>query len=119
MSTASQALERRRERRIPVHLPIVVRGTDRTGMPFEERTSSENLCRGGAAFATRHSLDLGGHLEIHIPVLPTSASEDREFSTQGRVVHVMQGAAENPSIIGVEFTGPHFNRVYISEATTY
>src|SRR5271166_5451704 len=117
MSTASQALERRRERRVLVHLPIVVRGTDRTGMPFEERTSSENLCRGGAAFASRHPLDLGSHLEIHIPVLPTSASEDTEFSTQGRIVHVKRGAAENESIIGVEFTGPRFHRMYVSEAT--
>jgi len=118
MSTARAALERRRERRVPVHLPIVVRGTDRTGMPFEERTSSENLCRGGAAFASRHPLDLGSHLEIHIPVLPTSASEDTDFSTQGRIVHVMHGGgAENESIVGVEFTGPRFHRMYVSETT--
>jgi len=117
MNSANPVLERRRERRVPVHLPIVVRGTDRTGMPFEERTSSENLCRGGAAFASHHPLDLGSRLEIHIPVLPTSASEDTQFSTQGRIVHLMRGAAENKSIVGVEFTGPRFHRMYVSEAT--
>ena len=118
MSTASQALERRRERRVPVHLPIVVRGTDRAGLPFEEHTSSENLCRGGAAFASRHPLALGSQLEIHIPVLPNSASDDKEFSTHGRIVHVKRGAAENESIIGVEFTGPRFPHMYVSEATS-
>ncbi len=117
-SASTPALERRRERRVPVHLPIVVRGTDRTGLAFEERTSSENLCRGGAAFASRHPLDLGSRVEIHIPVLPTSASEDTEFSTHGRIVHVARGASDHESIVGVEFTGPRFHRMYVSEATS-
>jgi hypothetical protein len=117
-SATTPALERRRERRVPVHLPIVVRGTDRTGFSFEERTSSENLCRSGAAFATRYPLDLGIQLEIHIPVVPTAASEDTEFSTQGRIVHVKPGRDQRESIVGVEFTGPRFNRIFISEATS-
>jgi PilZ domain len=117
-SVSTPALERRRERRVPVHLPIVVRGTDRTGFSFEEHTSSENVCRGGAAFATRYPLDLGIHLEIHIPVLPTAAREDTEFSTHGRIVHLKRGRDEHELIVGVEFTGPRFNRMFISEATS-
>jgi hypothetical protein len=117
-SASTPAIERRRERRVPVHLPIVVRGTDRTGFSFEEHTSSENLCRGGAAFATRYPLDLGIHLEIHIPVLPTAASEDMEFSTEGRIVHLKRGRDEHELIVGVEFTGPRFNRIFVSEATS-
>ena len=30
-SASSPTLERRRERRVPVHLPMLVRGTDRSG----------------------------------------------------------------------------------------
>ncbi|HYL62710.1 MAG TPA: PilZ domain-containing protein [Candidatus Methylomirabilis sp.] len=116
-SASTPALERRRERRVPVHLPIVVRGTDRAGMSFEERTSSENLCRGGAAFATRHSLLLGSRVEIKIPVLPTAASKDTEFFTQGRIVHLKKGSDERELIVGVEFTGPRFNRMFVSEGT--
>ena len=115
---STPALERRRERRVPVHLPIVVRGTDRTGFSFEEHTSSENLCRGGTAFATHYPLDLGNQLEIHIPVLPTAASDDTEFSTQGRSVHVERGGEEHELIVGVEFTGPRFNRMFVSESTS-
>ncbi len=109
-SASTPALERRRERRIPVHLPLVVRGTDRTGFSFEEHTSSVNLCRGGTAFATHLPLDLGIHLDIHIPVSADANSEDAEFSTQGRIVHLKRGSAENEVIVGVEFTGPLFNR---------
>ena len=100
-----------------MHLPIVVRGTDRGGLAFEERTCSENICRGGAAFATRYPLLLGNRLEIQIPVVPTAASKDTEFSTQGRVVHVAQGRNPEETIVGVEFIGARFHRIFVSEAT--
>lgn len=114
-SATAPALERRRERRVPVHLPIVVCGTDLTGFSFEEHTSSENLCRGGTAFATRYPLNLGIQLEIRIPVAASSASEDKEFSTQGRIVHLKPGRDKHEIIVGVEFTGPRFHRLFVSE----
>jgi hypothetical protein len=110
--------ERRRERRVPVHLPILVRGTDRAGEKFEERTSSVNLCRGGAAFSTRYVLALGDRLQINIPVAPTPADPEGDLATHGRVVHVVPGATPRELIVGVEFTGPRFNRMYVSEATS-
>jgi PilZ domain-containing protein len=116
-SASTPALERRRERRIPVHLPIVVRGKDRAGFPFEERTSCENVCRGGAAFATRYPLDLGVQLDIHIPVAASAAKGEREFSTQGRIVHIKRGRDNRELIVGVEFTGPRFHRLFVSEMT--
>ena len=116
-SASTPALERRRERRVPVHLPIVVRGKDRGGFPFEEHTSCENVCRGGAAFATRYPLDLGVQLEIRIPVASNAASEEKEFSTQGRIVHVKPGRDNRELIVGVEFTGPRFHRMFVSEST--
>jgi hypothetical protein len=116
-SASTPALERRRERRVPVHLPIVVRGKDRTGSLFEERTACENVCRGGAAFATRYPLELGVQLEIQISVVPTAANEDKEFLTQGRIVHVKPGRDNREMIVGVEFTGPRFHRMFVSENT--
>jgi len=117
VSASTPSLERRRERRVPIHLPIVVRGIDLKGVSFEERTSSENLCRGGAAFVTRYRLNLGSQLEIKIPVPPTAASQDVEFSTRGRIVHLKKGSNERELIVGVEFTGPRFNRIFVSEGT--
>jgi c-di-GMP-binding flagellar brake protein YcgR len=116
-SAATPSLERRRERRVPVKLPILVRGTDRTGAWFEERTSSENLCRGGAAFATRYAVDLGMNVEINIPVAPSTAEPDAEFSTHGRIVHLKPGRDNSELIVGVEFTGPRFHRMFVSEST--
>lgn len=117
MSASTPALERRRERRVPVHLPIVVRGKDRSGSSFEEHTSSENLCRGGVAFATRYPLDLGVQVDLYIPVATAVTSEEKEFSTQGRIVHVKPGRSAQELIVGVEFTGPRFHRMFVSENT--
>ena len=117
-SASTPALERRRERRVPVNLPMLVRGTDRAGEPFEELTSSVNLCRGGAAFATRYALVLGSRLEINIPASPSTTEKDAEFSTHGRIVHVAPGNSDRELIVGVEFTGPRFHRMFVSESTS-
>src|SRR5258707_15724900 len=59
--------KQRSERRIAVRLPLKVRGRDAHGFAFEEDTSSENLCRNGAAFVTRFDVAVGSDLEIRIP----------------------------------------------------
>jgi hypothetical protein len=56
-------------------------------------------------------------LEIKIPVPPTAAAQDAEFSTRGRIVHLKKGSNEHELIVGVEFTGPRFNRMFVSEGT--
>jgi hypothetical protein len=117
-SASTPGLERRRERRVPVHLPMMVRGSDRNGARFEEHTASENLCRGGAAFATRYILDLGTKLDISIPWAPGAGNPESEFSTHGRIVHLKPGKTEGELIVGVEFTGPRFHRMFVSESTS-
>jgi c-di-GMP-binding flagellar brake protein YcgR len=117
-SATVPSLERRRERRVPVQLPILVRGTDRQGESFEERTASVNLCRGGVAFATHFAVDLGTKLEINIPPAPSAADKDTDFSTQGRIVHLAPGGKNHATIVGVEFTGPRFHRIFVSESTS-
>ena len=109
--------ERRREHRVQVHLPMLVRGTDRTGSTFEERTTSENVCRGGVAIITRHPVELGSKLDIQITVFSSAAGKDTPFTTQGRIVHLKKGSAEHAFVVGVEFTGPQFNRIFVSEST--
>src|SRR2546427_13186771 len=98
---ASTTVSRQRsERRIAVRLPLKVSGRDSRGFAFEEDTSSENLCRNGAAFVTRFDVAIGSDLEIRIPLsqygsrLPGSSPLSRRphlaFSTPGRVLPVCQ-----------------------------
>ncbi len=107
----------RSERRIAVHLPMRVRGRDARGVFFEEETSSENLCRNGAAFVTRFDVAIGSDLEIRIP--PTylaSRKGESDFATHGRVVHVGNSQSQGEKLVGVQFTGPRFQRVFRSES---
>ncbi|HEX2710645.1 MAG TPA: PilZ domain-containing protein [Candidatus Acidoferrales bacterium] len=113
---SDQTQERRSERRIAVQLPMELRGTDRAGTPFEERTQSHNVCRSGAAFATVHELDLGADVEIIIPLPKQGRERGTHFTTRGRVVHVESGKGPRKRIVGVEFTGPRFHRVFEPES---
>jgi hypothetical protein len=129
--------KQRSERRIAVRLPIKVRGRDAHGFVFEEDTSSENLCRNGAAFVTRFEVAVGSDLEIRIPLSQHGARRpqperlggpangkrlapprfsESDFATQGRVVHVCDSQSGKEKLVGVQFTGPRFQRVFRSES---
>jgi hypothetical protein len=113
----SSPAKQRSERRIAVRLPLKVRGRDSRGVAFEEDTSSENLCRGGAAFITRFDVAIGSDLEIRIPHSHyASRKHEADFATQGRVVHVAAASGPGERYIGVHFTGPRFQRVFRSES---
>ncbi len=118
MSPVSESIARKRsERRIAVRLPLRVRGRDARGFSFEEDTASENLCRSGAAFRTRFDVAIGSNLEIRIPVqghAPRRAEQD--FETQGKVVHIGESQPDGEKVIGVQFVGPRFQRVFRSES---
>jgi c-di-GMP-binding flagellar brake protein YcgR len=108
--------KRRKERRITVRLPMQIRGKDIEGAAFEESTQSENLCRGGAAFLLRRKLDRGASLEIRIPLPAPAGTSEAEFSTVGRVVHIAEGGEDAGKVVGVEFTGPRFRRIFQTES---
>src|ERR1700747_2329580 len=111
--TSMQASRQRDERSIPVPLPMQVTGRDSRGVVFTEETSSENLCRGGAAFVTRFDLAVGSDLDIRIPLSqPAWKREDNTFATRGRIVHVSPATGPGERLVGVQFTGPRFQRVF-------
>jgi hypothetical protein len=114
MSVQPTPFERRREKRVQVHLPVEIRGTDRDGRRFDETTTSENLCRGGVAFTLSRELDLGAMLDISIPLPRGSQKSDADFATRGQVRHVYMAGSSR--VFGVAFTGPRFHRMFVSES---
>ena len=117
MCSSDLSGKQRSERRISVRLPLRVRGRDSRGIVFDEETSSENLCRNGAAFVTRFDVAIGCDLEIRIPFSHyASRRMESDFATQGRVVHVGSSDDGGERLVGVQFTGPRFQRVFRSES---
>jgi PilZ domain len=118
MCPVSESIARKRsERRISVRLPLRVRGRDARGVTFEEDTASENLCRSGAAFRTRFDVAIGSNLEIRIPVQGHAPRRgEQDFETQGKVVHISESLTDGEKVVGVQFVGPRFQRVFRSES---
>jgi PilZ domain len=118
MSQSAERIARQRsERRISVRLPLRVWGKDTRGFAFEEDTSSENLCRSGAAFRTRFDVAIGSNLQIRIPLNgSTMRRAENDFETLGRVVHVTPATGPGEKLVGVQFVGPRFQRVFRSES---
>jgi len=117
MSLLNESLVfKRSERRIAVRLPLRVRGRDARGFAFEDDTASENLCRSGVAFRTRFDVAIGSNLEIRIPKQSYAVKRlDNDFETQGKVVHVSEALTDGERVVGVQFVGPRFQRVFRSE----
>jgi hypothetical protein len=118
MSQKTERTARQRsERRISVRLPLRVRGQDARGFTFEEDTASENLCRSGAAFRTRFDVAIGSNLQIRIPLQGAVARrEENDFETQGRVVHVSPSQSDGERLVGVQFVGPRFQKMFRPES---
>jgi hypothetical protein len=112
-----RSLRQRAERRISVRLPLRVWGKDARGFSFEEDTASENLCRSGAAFRTRFDVAIGSSLQIRIPLQgPAMRRDENDFETQGRVVHVSESEPDGERVVGVQFVGPRFQRMFRPES---
>ena len=111
----SSRLERRAERRLRVRLPVDVRGTDRNGAAFDEKTFSEDLCRGGMAFVLSRSIEPGADIDIRLPLpSPSGKRGQTDFATRGQVRHVQ--AVHSGCVVGVMFVGPQLHRLFLSES---
>ena len=66
---------------------------------------------------TRFDVAVGSDLEILIPFSQTGARRrEPDFATQGRVVHVRDAQGDGERLVGVQFTGPRFRRLFHSES---
>ncbi len=114
-SASPNPAERRSERRLRVRLPVGVRGTDRNGAGFDEKTFSEDVCRAGMAFVLSRDLEPGADVEIHLSLpSPEGNREQTDFATRGQVRHIQ--TIESRSVVGVAFVGPRLHRLFVSES---
>ena len=108
--------QQRRQSRISVAMEVRIRGTDRSGLSFEETTSSDNVSRSGCSLPVSHELDLGTELEVEILRRIPGRTEPSPFLTRGVVMRSVPIDVER-YMIGIQFTGPRFP-TYSSENTT-
>lgn len=99
--------ERRKYERLPLSIPIFVRGMDQEGKEFLEFATALNISAGGILIATRRSLPKSASLSLEIPVapLPPSVVSARSVrSLKARLVRVTHG--ERCHFLGLKFARP-------------
>ncbi len=70
MAKRTARSDKRQWQRIPLAIPVFIRGTDIEGRDFLEFATALNISAGGALVATRRQLPRCTRLSLEIPVAP-------------------------------------------------
>ena len=100
--------ERRRQRRVPLKLPVRVQGRDADGAGWEEMSTCEDASLGGVALLVSHPVRPGQVLHLSVP-LPQRFRQydinDSSYRTYALVRHARPWASALR--VGVLFLGRH------------
>ena len=105
-SLQTPAFDRRSHYRLPIRVPIFIKGTDRHGEEFFELTHTVNVSASGACFVSKRELQLDADLLVSIPApLPTDPqeSEEYDFRFPAKIVRVENGTALPSKKVSVRF----------------
>ncbi len=104
---AKSGAERRKHQRLPLSIPVFVRGVDQEGKEFLEFATALNISAGGILLATRRSLPRMSSLSLEIPVAPlppNTVSPQSVRSLKARLVRITHG--ERCHLLGLKFSRP-------------
>ena len=99
--------QRRNWERLPLAIPVFVRGRDERGKEFLEFATALNLSAGGILLAVSRALPLSAGVSLEVPSAPLSdvAHLPRAVRRlQARVVHVR--SSNRHQLIGLKFSRP-------------
>jgi CheY-like chemotaxis protein len=89
---ASTLDDRREDERFNLNTPVIMRGKDLLGEPFEEETSMLNVSAGGACLKSEHYLEANTAVEIEITARQARGGD---FEMRGAVVRMDQGTGNH------------------------
>ncbi len=105
--TKTRVVERRKYQRLPLSIPVFVRGIDDIGKEFLEFATALNISAGGILLATRRNLPASIALSLEIPVAPMPATDVTPQSIRAlkaKLVRVTHG--ERFHLVGMKFLRP-------------
>jgi hypothetical protein len=100
-------VDRRAHYRLPIRVPIFIKGIDQQGDQFLELTHTVNVSASGACFLCERDLKVASDLMISIPApvdIGSSESEDYEFKFPARIVRIEDAIKPVKKKISVRFT---------------
>lgn len=104
---AKTGAERRKHQRLPLSIPVFVRGIDQEGKEFLEFATALNISAGGILLATRRNLPKSASISLEIPVAPVpehNAQSQSNRTLKARLVRITHG--ERCHLMGLRFVKP-------------
>jgi hypothetical protein len=108
MTALKKAADRRRWERLPLAIPVFVRGLDRQGRQFVDFATALNISAGGALLAIHRHLQVGAKVSLEIPSTPVShtAKSRRPAKRSFAAKAVRVTAADGSQLVGLQFRRP-------------
>ena len=105
MTRVKKGAERRKWQRLPLAIPVFVRGIEPSGRKFIEFATALDISVGGALLAIQRHLPQGSKIMLEIPSNPIPKSQDQQQKSLSaklvRVTHSEQG-----QLLGLKFQRP-------------
>ncbi len=96
--------ERRRWSRMPVAIPVFIRGEDAQGRDFTELATTVDFSSGGALLMVRNRIPQGAPLELEIPRASLGVVPNAVRNFEARTVRA--GGERGFQYLAVEFVSP-------------
>lgn len=110
--------DRRKWERIPLPIPLFVRGKDLNGEEFLDLTVAQNIGAGGLVFASNRLLSRSARLTLHIPSVPwlrKLSSARHADPLKGHVIRVTD--ARDVKLYAFQFNRPLIGTQVQAKAT--
>ena len=107
MARVIPGAEKRQWQRLPIPVPMFIRGVDEQGKGFLEFSSAFNISAGGALLVTRRHLSRSSKISLQIPTPPFPKQVSTQFllrKLDAKVVQVRN--SEGYYWYGVAFSRP-------------
>jgi len=107
LAERSVGKERRKWQRLPLAIPVFVRGKNQEGKEFLEFSTALNISAGGALVAVRRSLNPSASISLEIPSAPLASTVGLPKSSRtlrARMVRITH--SEGYHLLGLKFSRP-------------
>jgi hypothetical protein len=100
-------VERRKNERVPLAVPVFVRGKDSEGKEFLEFATALNVSAGGALLATKRPLPLFTTIALEVPAAPIPRAKVLPRSVRHLKARLLRVAiADGYQLWGLKFSSP-------------
>ena len=105
MTRAKKGAERRKWQRLPLAIPVFVRGIEPSGRKFIEFATALDISVGGALLAIQRHLPEGSKIMLEIPSNPIPKGKEKsQKGLSAKLVRVTHG--EQGQLLGLKFQRP-------------